>query len=71
MLPGGFGMFFCEVAIEDDPAVSEGIGVAWLEAPVTVFRWREVGEGVAAAVGGVRPDAEGVELLGQVAGYSG
>ena len=51
-------MFLCEVAVEDDPAVAEGIGVAGFEAPVAVFCRGEVGEEVAAAIGGVGPDAE-------------
>ena len=37
ILPGAFGLFGCEMAVEDDPAVAEGVGVAGFEEPVAVF----------------------------------
>jgi len=63
ILPDAFGLFFCEMAVEDDPAVAEGVGVAGFEEPVAVFGWGEVGEEVTAAVGAVGPDAEGFGVV--------
>ena len=37
ILPGAFCFFFCEVAVEDDPAVVQGVGMAGFEEPVAIF----------------------------------
>src|ERR1700684_796221 len=51
------------MAVEDDPAIAEGVRAAGVEDPVAVFGRGEVGEEVAAAVGGIRPDAEGFGVV--------
>lgn len=57
-MPGAFGLLFGEVAVEDDPAIAESVRAAGVEDPVSVFGRGVVGEEVAAAVRGIRPDSQ-------------